>query len=213
MRNTLFLTLMALAAVLSVAPEDANGQETAHATGPEARVQPGDQIGMKVFREPEFTDTFLVGLNGEVVLPRLGRVYVADRTAGELQENLRERLAVYLRNPTVEIVVLRRIGVHGEVRRPDLYMVDLTVTLRDVIAQAGGLTPQANPRRIYVVRDGERVPFAERDAAQVATAELRSGDQIVVGQQSWIQRNPVGAASGVVSLVIAAIPLINWIRK
>lgn len=182
------------------------------ATGGEARVQPGDQIAVRVFREPDLSGTFTVGLDGEAVLPRLGGVYVVDRTAGELQGELRERFAVYLRNPTIEVTVLRRIGVHGEVRRPDLYMVDLTVTLRDVIAQAGGLTPHASARRIWVVREGERVTFAGRDVAQVTTAELRSGDQVVVGQQSWIKRNPLGAVSGVVGVIVAIVPLINWIR-
>jgi protein involved in polysaccharide export with SLBB domain len=212
MRN-LTVRLALMLGIFAALPQPVSSQDTAPSSGREARVQPGDRVTVRIFREPDLSGTVTVGLDGEVVLPRLGRVYVADRTAGEVQEDLRTAYARYLRNASVEVVVLRRIGVHGEVRRPDLYVVDLTTTLRDVITMAGGLTPEAHPGRIYVVREGQRITFDGPDVAQMATSELRSGDQVVVGQRGWIQRNPIGTASGAVGLVVATIGLLNVLRK
>ena len=201
-----WLLLLALTVAGAAVPDGAAAQAAGESSGADARVQPGDRISIRVFREPELSDTVTVDLSGNATVPRLGRVYVLDRTAAEVQDHLRDEYARYLRNPTVEVFVLRRIGVHGEVRRPDLYVVDLTMTLRDVLALAGGLTPDANPQRVYVLRDGARIELTGRDVAQVSTAELRSGDQVMVGRRSWIARNPhvaIGAAISTVGFVIS----------
>jgi protein involved in polysaccharide export with SLBB domain len=81
------------------------------------------------------------------------------------------------------------------VRAPGLYFVDPTVTFRDVIAQAGGLTEAANASRVDVVRDGQQRPLRARAADASAVAELRSGDAIVVGRRSWLSRNALAVVS------------------
>jgi protein involved in polysaccharide export with SLBB domain len=130
---------------------------------------------------------------GEITLPRLGRIRVIDHSADVLQESLRKEFSAFLRNPSVEVVVLRRIGVHGEVRRPQLYMVDLTMTVRDVIALAGGVLETGNPNRVTIVRGGEEIRLDREEIASFATAELRSGDQVVVGRRNWFALNPIAA--------------------
>lgn len=164
----------------------------------------GDRIRIKVWREPTFSDSSLtVDSRGEVVLPRVGPVTVAGTTIGSLQDTLRARYAVYLRDPVVTVIVYRRIGVQGEVRVPGLYYVDATMTLRDVIAQSGGLTDAANTSDIEVVRDGRRLELDARPSEQrSALTELRSGDAVVVGRTSWLSRNALAVAS-TIGLVVS----------
>ena len=173
----------------------------------EVRVREGDQISLRIFREPEMSGTFGVARDGLATLPRLGRIHVAGRTVVELQDSLRSALAVYLRNASVEVTVLRRVGVQGSVRKPDLYMIDLTMTLREVLALAGGVTEEGDPSRVTIIREGVPMRLAGGSDAGFVAADLVSGDQIVVGRQGWFQRNAL-AVVGTVAAIIPTVILI-----
>ena len=205
----------ALCCETSVAAQERGSAVAAPApvsTGADAPIQPGDQIALRIDREPEMSGTFTVSETGEVVLPRLGAFRVAEASAGALQDSLVAAYGRYLRNPAIEVTVLRRIGVQGEVRRPDVYMVDLTVTLRDLIARAGGVTEAGSPQKIAVVREGETISLQGDESTNLLAAELRSGDQVVVGRRSWMARNPaaaVGTVTSLVSFVIGIVLLVS----
>lgn len=177
--------------------------------GDGALIQPGDQIVLGIWREPDLSGTFTVDDAGTVVLPRLGPVPAATMDGPQLQDFVRQEFTRYLRNPSIQIQVLRRVGVRGEVRAPGLYMVDLTKSLREVIAEAGGITEFGNPNRISIVRDGERIPLHEDDGAQFRTAELRSGDQIFVGRRSWFEINSLAIVSTAAVVVSVVVPLLR----
>ncbi len=164
-------------------------------------VRAGDQVALRIFGEPLMSDTFTVAFDGRVTLPRLGAVRAAGRTVPDLQDSLRVSLATFLRNPSVEVTVLRRVAVLGAVRAPDLYMADLTMTVRDLIARAGGLTEAGSPRAVYVVREGVRHPVPGGTISTLAAAELQSGDQVVVGERSWISRNYPTVASTAATVI------------
>ena len=155
----------------------------------------GDRIRVKVWREAQFSDEYTVDQSGQIVLPRLGPVAVTGLAIGSLQDTLRARYSAYLRDPAVTVTVLRRVALQGEVRAPGLYYVDPTMTLRDVIAQGGGLTEAANVGSVEIVRDGRQLQMAEASDRRSPLAELRSGDAIVVGRTSWLSRNALAVAS------------------
>lgn len=163
------------------------------------RAQPGDRVVLEIWNEEEMSDTFTINHNGYVALPRLGLRKVDSYPIELLEDSLRVDFAVYLKNPSVQISVLRRISVLGEVREPGVYMADLTMGIRELIALAGGPTPSGDPNRVSVMRDGERIPVARRE--DMLVTELLSGDQVVVGQQNFLVRNPWAALSAVVTIV------------
>lgn len=199
-------------AVLCTAPialQTASAQSTGTTPHAEARLRPGDRIALKIWNEPEMSDTFHVAGTGEVVLPKLGAVKVVDQSAGSLQDSLRAAYGAFLRNPSVEVTVLRRIGVQGEVRNPDLYLVDLTMTLRDVIARAGGVTREGNARNVMVVRGEERISLAGDDIPQFRALELQSGDQVVVGRRSWFELNSLALVSTAAVIVSVLYPVLQ----
>ncbi len=155
----------------------------------------GDRVRVKVWREAQFSDEYTVDAAGQVVLPRLGPLTVTGLTINTLQDSLRSRYAVYLRDPAVTVTVLRRVGLQGEVRMPGLYYVDPTLTMRDVIAQGGGLTEAANPSEVEIVRGGRQLSVADAGGERAPLADLRSGDAIIVGRRSWLSRNALAVAS------------------
>src|SRR5690606_6598178 len=142
----------------------ARSEPASGASGPPARVHPGDRIALKIFEEEEMSDTFNVAGNGEAILPKLGAVPVAGADVAQLQDSLRTAYARYLRSPAVEVTVLRRVGIHGEVNEPGLYLVDLTMTLRDLVAEAGGITETGDAKKISIDRGDQRLHFAGEGA-------------------------------------------------
>ena len=196
------IQILSLLALFLAAPGAAQGTGESPSRGSptqvsaeQATVKAGDRIALKIWMEPEMSDTFVVALNGDVVLPKLGAVRATDFTIVALEDSLRRAYRQYLRNPSLEITVLRRIGVHGEVHRPGLYLVDLTMTLRDIIAQAGGITPAGDAGKISVVRDGQRIRLGGGPGAEFFATELVSGDQVAIGPRSWFERNSLAVVS------------------
>jgi polysaccharide export outer membrane protein len=174
------------------------------ALGPE----PGDVVRVRIWREPDLSGDFVVEADDSVVLPLLGRVEAAGTASDTLVDQLIEAYARYLRNPSIQITVLRRVAVQGEVRSPGLYPVDATVSLADVLALAGGLTPNANPKKIYLLRNGVAVDVGLTPETVIERSPVRSGDQILVSQKSWFSRNSgiiVGATISAIAIIIAGV--------
>ena len=167
-------------------------------------ILPGDKITLRVFDEPELGGEFVVDQRGSLVLPRLGSVDVGHVPVLDLPDSLRARFAEYIRTPAVEVNVLRRIGVHGEVVVATLYWLDMTMTLRDAVALAGGVTEQGDISRVFLVRGEEQLRVGSAGSAALLGVGLRSGDQIVVGRRSWVSLNApflISAAVSVLSVV------------
>ncbi len=190
------LGLSALAAASAGAQQSDTVPRTTRRAA-EATIQPGDRIVLKVWREKTMSDTVLVDLNSQIVLPELGVFSVASQTVGSLPDSLRARYAVYLRNPSIDVTVLRRVGVLGEVKNPSLYWVDVTMSLPDVIAQAGGVTDIGNPRNVRIMRGGRATRISNWEQAGTVGTELLSGDQVIVGRSSWLSRNALTVVTGV----------------
>ena len=169
-------------------------------------LRPGDVLRLRIWREPDLSGEFGVDERGVVVFPKLGARTVIRVTADSLTAELVRDYAVYLRNPSIEVTVLRRVNVLGAVKVPGIYPADPTMTLGDVLALAGGVTPQGRGDRVEHYRNGARVspPLAER--VSLADTPIRSGDQIFVPERSWLSRNPgilAAMIGATVSLVIA----------
>lgn len=176
-----------------------------------AQILPGDRVVIKVWREPEYSDSVTVDQNGEAVLPSVGSIRLADYTIAVLQDTLRRRFSEYLRNPSIAVRVYRRVGVSGEVRAPGIYFVDVTMTLRELITSAGGITEAGDVNDVAIVREGRRVRVGTWENGGVA-ADLRSGDQVVVGRRSWLARNTLAAVSTVgltISVLLSAVQLMR----
>lgn len=170
---------------------------------------PGDAIQLAFWREPQLSGDYLIDETGTVVLPLLGARTVTRLSPTELKRTLLEEYAQQVRNQEVRITLLRRIRILGAVKNPGLYRVDPTMTVGDVLALAGGATPEGKLNGIRVFRNGQEV--RSRLDINVKLLELvRSGDQILVPERGWFARNGpyvVGAGITAIGIIVArAIP-------
>lgn len=206
MRRTDVLVALALvAAVLNVGP--AVAQEAADSV-PEmapAALEPGDAIRVEIWREPDVSGVFDVDERGTVTLPLLGDKMVEGLSPDSLRDALVAEYGEYLQNPSIDVTLLRTVSILGEVRNPGLYPVDATITLTEALALAGGVSPNGNKNDIKLIRDGEVIPQELDAATVVGSTDVRSGDQIMVGERSWANRN----SGAIIGSLIAATAIIS----
>ncbi len=203
-RILLAALLVATAATTSGQVRDQSGSQRPH--GVEEALIPGDAIRLRFWREPGFSGDYPVDEAGGVVLPLLGVLNVTGVPASELKRQLLEGYELELRNQDVQITMLRRVRVLGRVAEPGLYHVDATMTLGDAIALAGGGSPGSRLNDIRILRNGTEVRSNLEVSARVAE-QVRSGDQIMVPQRSWLARNTgflLGALISASAILISA---------
>lgn len=205
-------TFCLLAAVCLAAPLPLDGQTGAEATAPSTRLAtsllPGDVIRVVIWREADLSGEFQVGDDGSVVLPLLGRRSVLGISTERLRDDLTEGYDEYLVNPSVNVTLLRRITVLGEVRLPGNYLVDATVSVSQLIAEAQGVNPDGDINKLQLLRDGRIVRGNLPSTLLLTEAGIRSGDQVTVGKRGWLSRNLTSVvgllsiASNVASVII-----------
>lgn len=160
-------------------------------------IQVGDIISIKVWnQEASSVDRTRVRDDGKVSMPFLGDVEVREQEPAVLAQRLEVRLAAFINNPTVTVVINEsrplRVSVMGKVARPGIYDLDRGAGVLHALAAAGGLTPFGDEDRIFVLRVGywaddaspARIRFRYRDltAAKPAAAgfTLRVSDVVLV---------------------------------
>ena len=132
----------------------------AEMVGEEYRIGPEDTLQISVWRNDAISKTVPVRPDGMISLPLLNEVKAAGLTAAELRQVLMQKLADYMPNPEVSVIVTDvrsfKVSVMGEVRKPARYELKSRTTILDVLALAGGFTEFAAQTRIVVLRpDGK----------------------------------------------------------
>lgn len=119
------------------------------------RLGSGDKIRVTVYNEPDLSGDFEVSGQGDVALPLIGQVHVANHTITEVETVVTEKYGKdYLVNPRVNVEVLnyRPFFILGEVKTPGSYPYVNGMTVLNAVALAGGYTNRANHDRIYIKR-------------------------------------------------------------
>lgn len=167
-------------------------------------LRPGDVVRLRIWREPDLSGDFPLDESGFVTVPKLGRIEAVGFSRDSLKRYLVSSYEAYLRNPSIEVSLLRRISVLGAVRTPNVYAVDPTMTVAEVVAMAGGAAPDGKMNQVQVVRGQERLELELTQGTRLSDTPIRSGDQLYVPQRSWVSRNigfVVGTVSGAVGLI------------
>jgi polysaccharide biosynthesis/export protein len=124
----------------------------------EYRIQPGDQLDIKLFYNPELNEQLTVRSDGRITLQLVNDVVAAGRTPSELTEVLNKAYSAELANPKVAVIVRAsvadKIYVDGEVNRAGLVTMPGPMTVLQSIAQAGGLKESAKTDQVLVLRRG-----------------------------------------------------------
>jgi polysaccharide biosynthesis/export protein len=142
-------------------------------------IGPSDVIGIIVYDHPELLPNagavitqqidptgissapgFIVGADGQVSFPYVGRVKLAGLTEIEAAELITHRISRFIKDPQVTVRISsfrsRRAYVDGEVRSPGTQIfTDVPMTLPEAINRAGGITPAGDRSFVTLTRAGK----------------------------------------------------------
>jgi polysaccharide export outer membrane protein len=161
------------------------------ATDPDYRIGPDDSLQVTVWKEPTLSGAFLVRPDGMISMVLLGDVRAAGLTPMHLASDLTDRLKKFLQDPLVAVTVVaansQRIYVLGEVQKVGPIEMSTSMSPLQAIAAAGGLTPYASQKKIYILRGPagrqKKIPFNYKSALKGnpnSSVMLMAGDTIVV---------------------------------
>jgi polysaccharide biosynthesis/export protein len=159
-------------------------------------IGPGDTLNIVVARNPELSQTVPVRPDGKISAPLVDEVIAQGKTTIQLARELETRLARYVRDPVVSVIVTNFIGqsseqvrVIGEAVRPQFLPFRQKMTLLDVMIAVGGLTPFAAGNRATIVRPAEgnkqysvRLQDLVKGGDISANVEMRPGDIVIIPQ-------------------------------
>lgn len=159
---------------------------------PNYSIGASDVLTIDVWKEPEITRTVPVRSDGKISLPLLNDVQAAGLTPAQLSAAITERLDKILVNPQVTVIVTQmnsqRFYILGQVAHTGVFPLEPDMTAVQALSTAGGFTPFANLKKIYVLRsvDGRKqilpVNYKEVLSGRKPNEEvlLKTGDTIVV---------------------------------
>lgn len=156
----------------------------------------GDSLNITVWRNPELSMSVPVRPDGKISAPLVDELMVQGKTSTEVARDVEKRLAQYVRDPIVTVIVTTFVGpyseqirVVGQAAKPQFLPFKQKMTLLDVMIAVGGLTDFANGNGASILRTSEgNKQYAVRlnDLIQrgdvSANVEMRPGDILIIPQ-------------------------------
>jgi len=191
------LASMPVVAQKSVVPDmrvgDASGGGSAAPVTGSYIVGDADVLRINVWKQPEISQlSVVVRPDGMVSVPLVGEVKVTGLTPVQIEAMLVADLKQYVNEPRVTVSVSeigsKTVYVTGEVQHPGAYPLVGPVDVLQIVAKAGGVTPYAHRRSVFVLRQingkKQKIPvnysriFRGQNPEQ--NIDLQPGDTVVV---------------------------------
>lgn len=184
-----FLALAVLCGLLSVgsaanAQAPAPSAPAAAGASDDYRLGPADKIRITVYDEPGLTNDYSVTSDGAISFPMIDNVKAANRTVGEVREEIRAKLTAFIRNPSVsaEVLTFRPFYVIGEVNRPGSFPYTSGLTVDKAVATASGYTYRANKRVVFIKRADQS---KEAEYPLTGDTVVQPGDVIRIAERHF----------------------------
>jgi polysaccharide export outer membrane protein len=150
-----------------------------------------DVLLVTVWNETQLSGPMPVRPDGMITLPLIGDVLAAGSTPMQLRADLTNRLKKFVTDPVVDVSVTavnsKEVFFVGEIGHVGPLQLTPGMTILQAIATAGGLTPYANKKKIYIQRGEQgkqqKIPFDYDKALKKGDMQgvtLVPGDTIVV---------------------------------
>ena len=203
-------------------PLSSAGASLSHSVPERILIGPGDLLDLTISDVPEMAQSVRLREPGHAHINLVGRLHLAGLTTGEAQKLLEQKLSDtnLLRNPSVSITIreygTQGVSVLGEVIKPGVYPILGPRTLVDVIAAAGGVTPNAGAVATIKRRDSGKLVTAslsnQGSEMFAGDVEIQPGDQVMISKAGIVYvLGDVGRPGGFVMQVAGRMTLLQAI--
>jgi polysaccharide export outer membrane protein len=160
---------------------------------------PADVIEVSVLGRQDFDVRGRIGEDGTLRVPYLGAVKAADKTTGQLEDELTKALETggYFTHPIVKVDIVsygsRYVTALGQVVTPGLIPVDRPYRLSEIIARVGGLKEGGAPYVIFTPAHGQQRHILIKD---LATGDLKDDPFVSPGDKIYAPEAELFYVSG-----------------
>ncbi len=123
---------------------------------PEYRLQVGDALTIKFYRNPELDQDVIIRPDGKISLPFIDEVHCAGMTPSEVDKEITRRYVGELAIPDITVIVAtlggHRVYVDGMVEAPGMVELAGGMTMLASIASAGGFRDEAIREQVILIR-------------------------------------------------------------
>ena len=156
------------------------------------RLNPGDILNISVWNEEALQQEVTVLPDGTISFPLVGVLKVVNKTPGQIQEEMKQKLSRLIPDPEINLAVSsvggNNIFIIGKVLQPGRFPMTSPTDVVQALSLAGGFTPYAETKKIQILRRiGKKQNVIKFDYTKIADGKaletnilLRSGDTIVV---------------------------------
>jgi polysaccharide export outer membrane protein len=147
-----------------------------------------DVLFVRVWRETDFTGSYIVRPDGKITIPLVGEVQASGLTPVRLADQLKQALSEFINAPDVNVTVSqvnsKKFYISGRVLKPGEYPLILPTRVFDALSNAGGFQDFANKKKITIIRGAERIRFNYADVLRGREQDqnifLENGDTVIV---------------------------------
>lgn len=146
----------------------------------------GDYVRITVYGDADLQRETRVSEDGVLTLPLVGEVKVGGLTTIETEKRIAEQLKKggFIANPQVSVLVLefmsKSVSILGGVLKPGRYPITRPSDVKDLIAEAGGITPDGS-EIIMVIKDDKRYEY---DLHEIFNQQVKSTDIVLRGGET-----------------------------
>lgn len=121
-------------------------------------------VGMPTQQNNALLPGSMVDNKGQIYMPKLGEIKAEGKTKYQLEEELQQKLTLYLKDPVVNIRFMNfRITVLGEVNRPGTVTIpNDKVSILEALGIAGDLTVFGKRESVLLLRENKGVQEIHR---------------------------------------------------
>ena len=162
-------------------------------------LRPNDTIRLDVYEEADLSGVVRILKTGQASFPLIGSVQVGGLSVAAAAAKIRELyLKDYLVDPKVNLSVQEYatdyVSVIGAVRTPGQVPIPVAgnLDLAGVMASVGGLTEDADPNRIQLVRASgaaSSYTMAQINGGATGRVKLGAGDRVTVSQSAFVGKS------------------------
>ena len=164
---------------------------------PDYRIAPGDGLQIFVWHNPDLTTGVAVRPDGRISIPLVEDIVCVGKTPSQLARDIEARLAKYVTNPIVTVMVTtfagsydQEVRIVGEAVTPKAIMYKNNMTVLDAMIEVGGLTRFAAANSATLVRTVNGTQTITKlslgdllkDGDVRANVALMPGDVIIIPQ-------------------------------
>jgi polysaccharide biosynthesis/export protein len=158
---------------------------------------PGDKLNLTVFYgSHSIQAAYALDNTGQISVQFIGSVVAGGKTAEQVRDEIRKRLADgYLNDPIVSLTITEinslTLSISGMVAKTGAVKFTPGITITEVIARSGGFTPMARKNMVRVtrvlngVKETYKLPVEKMAEGERPNFPMLPGDEVFVPERPW----------------------------